>query len=216
MFGDLNKNEKKWNISQLSEVAVIASGVTKGKKYSNNELISVPYMRVANVQAGYVDLSEIKEILVSLSDAERYKLCYGDVLLTEGGDPDKLGRGAVWTSKIENCIHQNHIFKVRVNDKILNPYFFSSCAGSDYGKKYFLKMAKQTTGIATINMTQLKGFLVFLPPIDLQDHFEMIIKTIDFKKKQMQIQLQQLESNFNALLQKAFKGELTVREVVTV
>lgn len=216
MFGDLRINDKCWGRTSLSEVADIASGITKGKKYNDTKLVAVPYMRVANVQDGYVDLSEIKEIEVSPNDAIRYRLQSRDVLLTEGGDPDKLGRGAVWTAAIKDCIHQNHIFRVRVNEEKLNPYFFSACAGSDYGKNYFLRMAKQTTGIATINMTQLKGFVVYLPPIELQNRFEQLMMAIDMKKQLMNAQLQQLESNFQALLQKAFKGELTVKDGVAV
>lgn len=209
MFGDLRVNSGCWGSARLLEIAEVSSGVTKGKKYNDAELVSVPYMRVANVQDGYVDLSEIKEIEVSYNDSIRYRLQSRDVLLTEGGDPDKLGRGAVWTAPIKDCIHQNHIFRVRVNEDILNPHFFSACAGSDYGKNYFLRIAKQTTGIATINMTQLKDFVVFLPPIELQNRFEQLVKTIDVKKKLMKTQLKQLENNFNALLQRAFKGELT-------
>ncbi|WP_144936926.1 restriction endonuclease subunit S [Paenibacillus sp. 32O-W] len=216
MFGDLRLNTKCWDTKCLSEIAEVSSGVTKGKKYNDAALVSVPYMRVANVQDGYVDISEIKEIEVSYNDSIRYRLQPRDVLLTEGGDPDKLGRGAVWTAPIKDCIHQNHIFRVRVNEEILNPYFLSACASSDYGKNYFLKMAKQTTGIATINMTQLKSFVVFLPPIELQNQFEQLVKTIEMEKQQMKFQLQQLESNFQALLQKAFKGELTVKDGVTV
>lgn len=216
MFGDLRVNNKNWSSVCLSEIAEIASGITKGKKYNDAELVSVPYMRVANVQDGYVDLSEIKEIEVSHNEAVRYRLQSRDVLLTEGGDPDKLGRGAVWTGTIKECIHQNHIFRVRVNEDILNPYFFSACAGSEYGKNYFLRMAKQTTGIATINMTQLKSFIVFIPPIELQNRFEQLVKTIEAKKQLMNAQLLQLESNFQALLQKAFKGELKVKDGVAV
>ena len=219
MFGDLAKNDKKWNFLRLDETASITSGVTKGKKYNNVNLIKVPYMRVANVQDGYIDLREIKEIEVSMDDYERYRLMNGDVLLTEGGDPDKLGRGAVWQSEIENCIHQNHIFRVRVNADMLNPYYLAACTSSSYGKRYFLKMAKQTTGIATINMTQLKNFPVPLPPLSMQNEFEKKKKEIEMIKTQMLSQLAKLEQNFQNLLHQAFTGKLqfaTERETIAV
>jgi type I restriction enzyme S subunit len=122
-------------------------------------------LRVANVQDGYLDLSLIKLIEVEESNIDRYLLKPGDVLLTEGGDFDKLGRGAIWQGEINPCLHQNHIFVVRPKDELLMPEFLSHLTGSAYGKSYFLKCSKQSTNLASINSTQLKEFPVLLPPL---------------------------------------------------
>jgi type I restriction enzyme S subunit len=210
MFGDPVINTKKWGIKKLEEVAKITSGITKGRKVRQDEFIGeLPYMRVANVQDGFLELSEIKTIPAYKSDLNRFKLSVGDVLMTEGGDPDKLGRGAVWNGEIETCLHQNHIFKIKVNKEILNPVFFSMLSGSQYGKRYFLKIAKQTTGIATINKTQLSKFPVLIVPLVLQNQFAERVKAIEAQKTQAQRSLTQAEDLFNSLLQKAFKGELS-------
>ena len=118
MFGDPVTNPKEWKEIKLKEISEIVSGVTKGRKLTGKSTIFVPYLRVANVQDGYLDLTEIKDIEVLPSDIEKYALQDGDILLTEGGDPDKLGRGTVWNGQIPMCIHQNHIFRVRVNRSI--------------------------------------------------------------------------------------------------
>ncbi len=152
MFGDQNTNSKNWNLKMLDEISDICSGVTKGRKFGNSKTVHTPYMRVANVQDERIDLSEIKEIEVLPSDVEKYRLIIGDLLLTEGGDPDKLGRGGIWRGEVDNCIHQNHIFRVRLNNQVALPEYISAQIGSARGKKYFLKSAKQTTGIATINI----------------------------------------------------------------
>jgi len=209
MFGDPVKNSKGWKIYKLQDVAEIRSGVTKGRKLAGKPVVSVPYLRVANVQDGYLDLNEIKTIEVLLSDVEKYALLEGDVLLTEGGDPDKLGRGAVLHDEIPNCIHQNHIFRVRVNKKYLVPEFLSMLIGSAYGKMYFLKSAKQTTGIATINSTQLKKFPVLAPPTELQHKFAQIVEKVEVMRQNQKQSQQEIDNLFNALTQKAFKGELT-------
>ncbi|TOM81398.1 restriction endonuclease, partial [Vibrio parahaemolyticus] len=109
-------NPKGWKVSVLKNIAHIRSGVTKGKKIDLSTAITLPYMRVANVQDGYLALDDVQEIAVSPADAQKCKLVSGDILLTEGGDPDKLGRGHVWRDEIPNCIHQNHIFSVRIKD----------------------------------------------------------------------------------------------------
>ena len=208
MFGDPVKNPKGWSIKILSEIAQVSSGVTKGRKLNKDDIIKVPYMRVANVQDGFIDINNIQEIEVTHKELERYRLEIGDVLLTEGGDPDKLGRGAVWKFNISNCIHQNHIFKIRVDCSKLNPEYLSVLIGSTYGKRYFLRAAKQTTGIATINSTQLKRFPNIVPPIELQNRFAQIVQKTEQQKEILQKSLAELENNFNSLMQRAFKGEL--------
>jgi type I restriction enzyme S subunit len=206
MFGDPVRNEKGWEVASLSALAEIVSGVTKGRDLSGKDVVSVPYMRVANVQDGHIDLSDIKMINVLPSDTKKYKLQSGDILLTEGGDPDKLGRGAVWYDQIPNCIHQNHIFRVRVQREKLNPEYVSRLVGSSYGKRYFLKSAKQTTGIATINSQQLKGFPILIPPVELQDRFAQILERAEQQKHSLEKNLNEMENGFNSMMQKAFRG----------
>ncbi len=206
MFGDPVTNPKGWDEKVLKDIADIRSGVTKGKKVKPEDSITLPYMRVANVQDGYLCLDEVKDITVSNRDAEKCQLQIGDILLTEGGDIDKLGRGYVWNGEIENCIHQNHIFSVRVNNKeVVRPEFLSVLISSQRGKRYFLKVGKQTTGIATINKTVLSEFVPFIPPIESQDKYLKVhnkIKSIFIGWGG------NCSLAFNSLSQKAFAGEL--------
>lgn len=214
MFGFRNETYTQWTIDKLSSHTEIVSGVTKGKKYKTEDLIKIPYMRVANVQDGHFVLDEVKVIAVTQKEIDQYKLRRGDLLLTEGGDPDKLGRGTVWEEQIKSCIHQNHIFRVRIKDQtILNPYYLSALVGSSYGKAYFLKSAKQTTGIASINSTQLKNFPTVIPPIELQNHFATIVKKVEGIKTRYQQSLTELKNLYGALSQQAFKGELDLSRV---
>jgi len=208
IFGDPVTNPKRWPERRLDEVSEIVSGVTKGRKFNGKKTILVPYMRVANVQYGNIDTNDVQEIEVLETDIEKYRLEKGDILLTEGGDPDKLGRGAVWKGEIEPCIHQNHIFRVRAFKDCLFPEYLSALIGSESGKRYFLKAAKQTTGIASINKTQLRNFPVLIPPNELQKEYLRIIS-----KYQALIEKQNNErSDFNALFgslsQRAFHGNL--------
>jgi type I restriction enzyme S subunit len=204
MFGDPVTNPKGWEKIQLSDVADVVSGVTKGRKLKDKELIELPYMRVANVQDGHLVLDDIKTIEVLHSDLVKFKLLPKDILLTEGGDPDKLGRGAVWHGEIDNCIHQNHIYRVRLKNEDLNEVYLSALIGSTYGKRYFLKAAKQTTGIATINSTQLKQFPVILAPIKIQKQYKTAVENIEAQKAKLKQGMQESDDLFGALVQKAF------------
>jgi len=207
LFGDPVKNEKYKKVP-LSDVSEIANGVTKNGKLEHAEMITALYMRVANVQDGYLDLKEIKDIRVSISDYNKYQLKKMDILLTEGGDPDKLGRGCIWMEEVPNSIFQNHLFRVRVNSPEIKPYYLAKLIGSKYGKKYFLKAAKQTTGIATINSSQLKAFPVIIPVLNIQEEFERVNSQIDKVRSLCELNLVKSNQLFNSLLQQAFKGEL--------
>ena len=117
---------------------------------------------------GTLDLGEIKEIVVDRDKVRRYELQVGDVLMTEGGDLDKLGRGTVWQGEIAQCLHQNHIFAVRTDLGRLQPGYLAAVARSPYGRSFFLQNAKRSSNLASVNKTQISGFQIPLMPISVQ------------------------------------------------
>lgn len=165
-----------WAVSKLKYISEIQTGVTLGKDYPKEKTCEYPYLSVANVQDGYIDLKKIKLINLPAKEAQRYFLQKGDILMTEGGDPDKLGRGSVWNDEIEHCLHQNHIFAVRVNQKKVLFEFFRFILQSQYCKEYFHFFSKQTTNLASTNKTTLSNLCVAIPPIDKQKE---IVNRID-------------------------------------
>jgi type I restriction enzyme S subunit len=172
-------------------------------------LRDVAYLTVANVQDKSLHLQNVKHIAATESEIERLRLQVDDLLLTEGGDPDKLGRGALWSGEIAECIHQNHVFRVRVTrSDLLDPIYLSWLVGSSYGKSYFLKAAKQTTGIASINATQLRSFPVLLPMLSIQTRFRAVLSKVAEARRQFDSHLTNLDELFASLQSRAFKGEL--------
>ncbi len=210
MFGDPVTNPRRWTETRLDQVAQIKSGVTKGRHLDPASVVSLPYMRVANVQDGHIDIDDVKEIELLASEAEEFQLRSGDVLLTEGGDPDKLGRGAVWRCQVDPCVYQNHIFRLRPDNSAVLPDFLSTLLGSQRGKGYFLRAAKQTTGIASINRTQLSGFPVLLPPVATQERFSLVVAGTAVLKPRGRARSADAEGLFESLLQHAFRGQLEV------
>lgn len=158
---------KDWRRIRLESIAEVRTGLAKGKTSLKNP-VELPYLRVANVQDGHLNLEEIKAIWVERDQIDRYRLRRGDVLMTEGGDFDKLGRGDVWREQIPLCLHQNHVFVVRPNQERLAPDFLAALAASEYGRNYFLSCAKRSTNLASINATQLNAFPVLLPSLEEQ------------------------------------------------
>lgn len=206
MFGDMVLNTKGWSTQPLEEIADIVSGITKGRKVKEQELIEVPYMAVSNVKDGYIDWTTVKTISATHSEIEQYRLLPDDILMTEGGDPDKLGRGAIIQNPPENCIHQNHIFRVRLDETLLLPCYFAEFLKHQKAKQYFLRCAKQTTGIASINMRQLKGLPTLVPPLELQNQFAAFVEQTEKTKITISKSLEKLEILKKALMQKYFGG----------
>jgi|JRYF01.1.fsa_nt_gb type I restriction enzyme S subunit len=160
----------------LSDLAEVRTGLAKGKA-AGGDAVAVPYLRVANVQDGRLDLKDVKYIEVPTHQVSRYALQAGDVLMTEGGDADKLGRGTVWKGEIDPCLHQNHVFAVRARRELVMPGYIAALAASEYGRSYFLACAKRSTNLASINSTQLRAFPVPLAPLPLQSMLESTIDT---------------------------------------
>ncbi|MBZ0224049.1 MAG: restriction endonuclease subunit S [Dokdonella sp.] len=167
----LDRGKKRpvhWQHKRVGDVAEVGSGVTLGKDVTGFKHIDLPYLRVANVQDGHLDLSTVKTVKVRVDEVERYRLEPGDVLMTEGGDLDKLGRGTLWEGQIPDCLHQNHIFRVRTDRSQLDPRFFALVVESDIAKRYFNRVAKRTTNLASTNKTQVRAFAFPLPSLTEQ------------------------------------------------
>ncbi|HEX9731821.1 MAG TPA: restriction endonuclease subunit S [Thermoanaerobaculia bacterium] len=207
---DFGAAPANWTIMRLDECAEVQTGVAKGRKLNSTETVTLPYLRVANVQDGFLDLTEIKTLTIRSSEVDRYSLRRGDVVLTEGGDFDKLGRGFIWTEEVSLCIHQNHIFAVRANRELLLPEFLAYMTQSNYGKAYFLSVAHKTTNLACINTTKLKAFPALLPELEGQRSIIERLRFVDRKIAAEEAKRSSLESLFSSLLHELMTGQTRV------
>lgn len=206
---------KEWRKTQLRHCATIKSGITLGKSYSKDTvLIERPYLRVANVQGGYVDLNDLATIEVTPDEDLKYRLHSGDVLMTEGGDRDKLGRGCVWHNEIEPCLHQNHVFAVQTNETVLLPEFLEYLTASNVGRSYFDVTAIKTTNLACTSSSKVLAFTIPLPPIEEQIEIVSFIKkrSLELNKLIMKKELlvQELESYKKSLIYEVVTGKREV------
>lgn len=169
-----------WKWCRFEDIVDIQSGITKGRNLVGRVLISVPYLRVANVQRGFLDLSDIKTIEIPADEKDKYHVKSNDLLITEGGDWDTVGRTAIWTDSSFYIANQNHVFKARpINDE-LNVRWLEIFMNSSVSRDYFAGASKQTTNLASINKTQLRGCLIAMPPVNETARiFEMYLSLIN-------------------------------------
>ena len=154
-----------WLWRSLGSILHITGGVTLGRKLADRKLISMPYLRVANVQRSYLVLDQIKEVEVPEDEVDKYKLAPGDLLVTEGGDWDKVGRTAIWRTELPVCLHQNHVFRARPLTDEFCSRWVELYLNASPARAYFAGSAKQTTNLASINMTQLRALAFPVPPL---------------------------------------------------
>jgi len=208
MFGDPVSNPKGWEVKLCADIGVIQGGLQVTRKREVNP-IEMPYLRVANVYNGFLDLSEIKTIRVTQSELDRVILSKGDILIVEGhGNPNEVGRCAIWDGSIKECLHQNHLIRLRLHEQIVIPSYLVAYWNSSGGRNQLQSFRKTTSGLNTLSANNVRSIQVVLPPIDLQNTFSDRVQKIEAQKTAMTASLSQLEDNFNALMQKAFKGEL--------
>lgn len=162
---------------RLARFARVQTGVTVDAGRVLTNPIELPYLRVANVQAGGLLLDEVKTIRLEKSQVPRALLQDGDVLMTEGGDVDKLGRGTVWRSQIPGqVVHQNHVFAVRVDRHYLVPEFLTYVTAARAAREYFELTATKTTNLASTSASRVLALSV--PYVDVLSQ-ELMVSKVD-------------------------------------
>jgi len=205
-----------WVWASLDMLGEIVSGIAKGTKRANNVPVrEVAYLRVANVQRGYLDLTEVKSIVATEREITELTLKNGDILFNEGGDRDKLGRGWIWHNEVVNCIHQNHVFRMRTHVEEMQPELISH-HGNTFGKLWFQNAGKQTTNLASINLSMLRAFPVpVAPPAEQLEILEQIRFQLDRLTEQertIELALKQTAAQRQNLLRAAFSGQLVPQD----
>jgi type I restriction enzyme S subunit len=199
-----------WTHVRFEDVALVAGGVTLGRKLGDRKTVTMPYLRVANVKRGELDLSVIKEVSIGEDEVDRYALRENDLLMTEGGDWDKVGRAAIWRAEIPVCLHQNHVFRARMRSAELAPFWFERYFNSPVGRGYFESASKQTTNLASINMRQVRSCPIPLPPLAEQRRIVARVDQLMALVDQLEAQLASSKATASKLLE-AVVDELTAQ-----
>ncbi|NNM80872.1 MAG: hypothetical protein HKM01_10580 [Gallionella sp.] len=210
----LGEVPKHWDVKRLKFVATVQTGIAKGKDNAGKSTISVPYLRVANVQDGYLDLEDVATIDIAPASLDRYRLQSGDVLMNEGGDFDKLGRGHVWHCEVDPCIHQNHVFAVRPHS--ISSEWLNLVTGTNYAQFYFMTRSKQSTNLASISSTNVMELPVVCPPLEEQQAIIAFLDSETAKFDALTLEANRaialLQEHRSALISAAVTGKIDVRE----
>ncbi len=204
MFGDPARNPRRWPIVRLTDISKVQGGLQVTSKRASLPL-ERPYLRVANVYRSRLDLRELKYIRLTEAELKRTRLEYGDLLFVEGhGNPQEVGRVAVWNGSIQECTHQNHLIRARPLRESLLPFYACVLLNSDGGRQSLIRAGKTTSGLSTISAQNVKDAAVMLPPVELQREFELRAESAESILRQQSEALCKATATFDALLARAF------------
>ena len=198
---------------RLGEIGEIVGGIQKTPLRNPVKNI-FPYLRVANVQRGALNLDEIKYFELENSDLEKWRLHKGDLLIVEGnGSPNEIGRCAIWEDQISNCVHQNHLIRIRFTENVF-PNFVMKALNSPFGKNEMKKNAFTTTGLYTLSVSKISNLLFPFPPLAEQHRIVTKVQQLLQKTNELEQQVAQSQTQAQQLLQAVLKESFTKKTVM--
>jgi type I restriction enzyme, S subunit len=200
-----------WKLRQLRDIADVEAGFTMGRDLSGCARVEVAYLTVINVQHGNFDLSNVEKVEVKKSELDDLLLRDRDVLMTEGGDRDKLGRGGIWRNQIAPCVYQNHIFRIRLRPNTYSPELFHFLLQSWQARSYFYAHAKQTSNLCTINSRELKRFPFCEPSPTEQEEIAALLTTADAQMSRIESEMKAVQRLTRALSQSLLTGRVRLK-----
>ena len=164
---DLPPVPEHWQWVSIDQIGAIQGGLQKSPARAPKRH-HYPYLRVANVHRGALHLDELHRFELTPDELRKLRLETGDVLLVEGnGSRKEIGRCAIWNGEVEDCVHQNHIIRVRLAKGVL-PQYASVFLNSPMGQLAIQQAASSTSGLYTLSVKKVKGLSIPLPPVSEQ------------------------------------------------
>jgi type I restriction enzyme S subunit len=212
---DLPDLPEGWVWASIGQIGTVSGGLTKNAKREGHSL-RLPYLRVANVYANRLDLSEVHEIGVDKREVERLMLKKNDLLVVEGnGSIEQIGRVALWDGRIRECIHQNHIIKVRFTDELLAWYALVWCMSPD-GRARIQRVASSTAGLHTLSLSKIASLPIPIPTREelafIRDEFERMESLVSAQREELRATARICGALRQAVLRAAFTGCLLPQE----
>ena len=196
----------------LAEVTAIQGGIQKQPKRTPKDN-AYAFLRVANVTANGLALTEVHSIELFDGELDRLRLQLGDLLVVEGnGSASQIGRAALWDGSIADCVHQNHLIRVRPLAGLL-PAYLEAVWNSPQNRSILTDVASSSSGLYTLSVSKLKALTIPVPTVERQR--EVVARVDEVREARARLASAVSETGAlssalrRALLAAAFSGRLT-------
>lgn len=204
-----------WDEVPLAEVSRIQGGIQKQPKRAPVHN-AFPFLRVANVHRGRLDLDAVHQVELFRGELEKLRLEKGDLLVVEGnGSPSEIGRMAIWDGSIVDCVHQNHLIRIRLSEDLL-PEFVEAYWNSPRGQRTVQSVASSTSGLYTLSVRKIGSLTVPVPPLDRQQCINQEVarrvSIVEAMEATADANMTRAERLRQSILRKAFSGQLVPQD----
>jgi type I restriction enzyme S subunit len=196
------KLPKGWDRVAMNALGSVQAGRQRSPHHIAGELR--PYLRVANVQDGWIDFRDVKQMLFTDKEAAIYELRPGDILLSEGQSLELVGRPAIYRGDVPRCCFQNTLVRLRPDGH--NPDFVLYVCQYLYGLGVFQRIAKKTTSIAHLGVSRFAEVTAPVPPLPEQRKIADILSTWDEALTQLDDLIEAQDRRKKALMQQLLTG----------
>lgn len=208
MFGDPMSNNINIKKEKLGKYLVyVQNGISRRRKIPQN--IGNLVFRIKEIRENYIDYSDINRIPLNEKEKDKYKINNNELLFIRvNGNKDYVGRNAVFRGYIEDAYFNDHIMRVKIEERYMNPIYLSRFLNMSFGKEEIRKYIKTSAGQYTINQQGLSSVELTIPPIEQQNQFAQIVQKVEAQKEKNQKVIEQMDNLFNSLMQQAFNSSL--------
>jgi type I restriction enzyme, S subunit len=208
MFGDPRNNPKAFPRMKLGEL--IDKGPQNGLYKSSTEYGSgTPILRIDAFYDGVVTkLNLLKRVRLSSDEIELFGLALEDIVINRVNSIEYLGKSALIPPLNEPTVFESNMMRFSVQINLLRPDYLVHFLQTPYVKSQILSCSKNAVNQSSINQQDVKGFLINVPPLELQRLFALIIQSIETLQNSQRKALAELDTLFASLQQRAFKGTL--------
>jgi len=204
-----------WCWASFGQIGATQGGLQKSPARKPQDR-HYPYLRVANVQRGALDLRELQRFELTDGELARLRLEAGDLLIVEGnGSRTEIGRCALWRGQVADCVHQNHIIRVRPLPGLL-PNYAHAFLNSPTGQSAIQEAASSTSGLYTLSISKVERLPIAFPPLAEQEAIveavEDQLSVVDHLEADLEAKVEGAQALRQAILRDAFAGRLVPQD----
>jgi type I restriction enzyme, S subunit len=208
MFGDLNANSQGWQTVLLGDILSVdpQNGLYRpAKDYGSGTDI----LRIDGFYDGYLVRGKaLKKLRIDPRTEEKYLLSGGDIVVNRVNSREYLGKSALVEALAENTVFESNMMRFRVSETAADPRFIVDQLQTQFIKLQILRASKDAVNQSSINQTDVKNLEVRLPPVELQRRYAGIVRKKTAADAALHAALEEAQSLFSSLVQRAFRGEL--------